>query len=65
MNQDDTFRKLKQIPFEQLQDLHARCILNTLRHCLAPVNDALVYEDHGWTRKEFLNEWAQRLPKLD
>lgn len=63
--EDDTFRKLRQIPYEQLQNLHIQDILNKLRKRAgnAPSDNALIYEDHGWTRQEFLDEWQRRNPK--
>lgn len=65
MNEDDTFKKLKQIPFEQLQNLHVQNILNKLRARVgnAPSDNELIYEQHGWTRQEFIDEWQRRNPK--
>lgn len=66
MTEDDTFRKLRQIPFEQLQNLHVYNILNKLRIRAgsSPSDDALIYEDYGWTRQEFIDEWQRRNPKF-
>ena len=65
-NEDDTFRKLRQIPFEQLQLMHVQSILNKLRirSGKEPSDNAIIYEDHGWTRQEFIDEWQRRNPKI-
>jgi hypothetical protein len=65
MTEDDTFKKLRQLPFEQMENLHVQNVLNMLRRRAgnAPSDNTLIYEDHGWTRQEFLNEWQRRHPK--
>ena len=65
-SEDDTFKKLRQISFEQLQNLHIQSVLNTLRRRAGspPSDSALNYEQHGWTREEFINEWQRRNPKI-
>lgn len=64
--EDDTFRKLRQVPYEQVNALHMTSIIDKLRARAGnpPVPPAKIdYEKLGWTQEEYINEWKRRNPK--
>lgn len=56
MNEDDTFRRLKRIPFSEM---------HKIRHehrygCVTcEYNSEINFEEYGWTEKEYFEVWRQ------
>ena len=71
MTEDETFRRLKQLPFEEVERRHYDIntiggLLNLLKQRVGTPPSKLEdinYESMGWTQQEFINEWIGRYPK--
>ena len=57
MTEDDTFRKLKQLPFDQMKEVVINFwIYDRTNAVIAP--DAL-FEKHGWTLQDYIHAHTQ------
>lgn len=62
MNEDDTFKKLKQIPFEEMQMILIRATGSTRVTGYDGVQKvpSVSFEANGWTVKDYITEWEKR-----
>lgn len=62
MTEDDTFLKLKRVPFEEVMTLYCDHSARSLLSWLNTGSDIpdFIYEDYGWTGVEFIDEKLRR-----
>lgn len=63
--EDDTFKKLKRISFEEMQRIRHHIIMeftSSNGQGSKTCNDIVDYEKYGWTYTEYLKEFNEKFP---
>ena len=62
MNEDETFRKLRRVTFEQLESIRRKILTYRLRlgSLCKDMDNSINYEKYGWSRQEYINEWKKK-----
>lgn len=60
--EEDTFRRLQRISYEEMREISKNIILEFLQgHSVGMFEGELIpYEKYGWTKEEYMAEYARR-----
>jgi len=61
--EEDTFNKLKRIPFEEMEDIYVRDNYAHLHKNIEYTNK--LFKKYGWTRDEFMGKWEDTIDLND